>query len=162
MIILVVLQIASFVSLLIFSGEFSTIKRYAYNMVSEKTDNRTAYIENSLNKKTSLVYDSAESINAIVSNILKNDNKRITDIQRDKELNRKIISESAETIVSLLRRDMVNDAYIILDSGNLYNENGNEQLTGFYIRDNDPTENNTNDENTTTENTETPVENSEQ
>ncbi len=51
---LVALQLLVFVVVLLFSGEFSAIKRFSYNVLLEKTQNRAGYIENLLNRKPPL------------------------------------------------------------------------------------------------------------
>lgn len=145
MIVLVALQMISFFLVLTFSGEFSTIKKYAYDVLGEKTENRSGYIENVLNQKTALVYESSKDINDTVQKILYEDKKTISDIKRDKELNKKIIADSADALISLLRRDMVNDAFIILNTGSLYDDSENRKLTGLYIRDIDIKENDVSD-----------------
>ena len=63
--------------------------------------------------------------------------KKAVDIGMDKELDKKIIKESAESLIELVRVGSINDAFIILDSDGLYNENGAERKTGLYIRDTD-------------------------
>lgn len=138
MILLAFLQLAIFLSVLTFGGEFSVIKKYAYDLLTEKTDNRASYLENELNQKTSIVYETSEVINSKVQQVLKDNNKKISAIRHDKKLNQKIISETYDPLVTMLRRNNVNDAFIILDTGNLYmDKDGNNKLTGFYIRDND-------------------------
>lgn len=142
MILLSILQLLALVFTMFFSGEFSTIKKYAYNVLTEKTVNRANYIENALNQKTALVYETANEVNTVVEKILKESGKDISDIKTDKELNKQIISENADNIISLIRRNVVNDAYIILDSDFLYGErDGYPLLSGLYLRDSDVEEN---------------------
>lgn len=142
MIMLSILQLAVLVFIMFFSGEFSTIKKYAYNILAEKTENRANYIENALNQKTALVYETANEVNSTVEKILSESGKDISDIKTDKELDKLIISENADNIISLIRRNVVNDAYIILDSDFLFGErNGYPLLSGLYLRDNDVEEN---------------------
>lgn len=73
----------------------------------------------------------------MVSQILTDEKKEAADIGMDKELDKRIIKESAESLIELVRVGSINDAFIILDSDGLYNENGAEQKTGLYIRDTD-------------------------
>ena len=51
MIMLSLIQMSVFFTTLAVSGEFSYIKRYAYNMFTEKTMNRKNYVENMMNDK---------------------------------------------------------------------------------------------------------------
>lgn len=134
---LVALQLLVFVVVLLFSGEFSAIKRFSYNVLLEKTQNRAGYIENLLNRKTSLVHEKAGEVNRTVGRLLEREGKTVGEVRSDRELNKKIIAAAAESIVSLIRMDMANDAFLYLNTGNLYESDGVNRLTGFYIRDTD-------------------------
>ncbi len=137
MICLVFLQMLIFAIVLIVSGEFSYLKINAYNSISEKTENRKNYVESSLNQAMLDTRDTVTEISAMVSQILTDEKKEAADIGMDKELDKRIIKESAESLIELVRVGSINDAFIILDSDGLYNENGAEQKTGLYIRDTD-------------------------
>ncbi|MDE6594747.1 MAG: cell wall metabolism sensor histidine kinase WalK, partial [Oscillospiraceae bacterium] len=112
-------------------------RRYAYNMLIEKTQNRAAYIENFLNQRVMYVDSFAGEVNGIVENILKEEGKEPSAVKTDKELNKRILEDTAETVVSLLRRSGVNDAFIFLNTGELYMSDGVNKLAGFYVRDTD-------------------------
>ena len=122
MIALSVLQILIIVTVMSLNGEFSLIKRFSYNSLSEKTENRGGYVENILNRKTALVQEAAGEINAAVERLLAEEGLSIEAITRDKELNKRILSENTETVISLIRSDTVNDAFLLLNSGTLYGE----------------------------------------
>lgn len=141
MVMLSVLQLCCFIAVLIFGGEFSYIKQYGYNTLTEKTANRKNYVENMLTQKTAKVIETERDITGKVTDILNEENLTIEDIKTNKELNKKILSESAESLIYLLRTNQVNDAYIILDTGNLYNSDGNERAAGLYFRDLDLSDN---------------------
>lgn len=141
MICLVILQMLIFAIILVVSGEFSYLKINSYNSISEKTENRKNYVEGSLNQAMLNTKDTVKEIDAIVSQILAEENKTAADIAIDKELDKRIIKESANSLIGLVRKGSINDAFIILESDGLYNENGVEQKTGLYIRDTDVNEN---------------------
>lgn len=141
MLILVMLQLSIFLGVSLISGEFTYIRQYAYNMLVEKTENRRNYIENELQQKMALVVDTSNDINDTVESILKEENASIEDITTDKELNKKIFDQSVEKLIYLLRTDAVNDAFIVLDTGTLYNEDNISYRGGLMIRDLDPTNN---------------------
>ncbi len=145
MTVLSILQIVIIVVVMSLSGEFRYIKKFSYNSVSEKTENRRNYVENSMNSKTALVYEAAAVVNGITESILRDEGLTASAVRENKELNKKILSASADEIISLIRRDMVNDAFIILDSGELYNEGGRSNKTGLYFRDMDVNENSVED-----------------
>ncbi|MCM1568610.1 MAG: response regulator [Roseburia sp.] len=145
MIILALLQICIYAGLLVLSGGFSYIKSYSYNLLSEKTGNRKNFIENAFNQKTALVYETAKEVNEITERLLKETNVEASAIREDKELNKRILAECSESLISLIRRNMVNDAFIILDSGTLYDEGETLRRTGLYLRDTDVEENSVSD-----------------
>ncbi|MGN1411846.1 MAG: EAL domain-containing protein [Oscillospiraceae bacterium] len=138
MLILVIIQLITFVTVTFVSGEFSYVKDYAFDNLSEKTENRKNYIENNLQQKTNFVVETANDINLIVTDILSKNNASIDDITSNKDLNKQIIEASAENLIYLLRRDMVNDVFIILETDNLYKVGNYTTRTGMYIRDFDP------------------------
>lgn len=141
MICLVILQMLIFAIVLVVSGEFSYLKINSYNSISEKTENRKNYVESSLNQAMLNTNDTVKEINGIVSQILAEEKKTAADIAMDKELDKRIIKESADSLIGLVRKGSINDAFIILESDGLYNEDGAEQKTGLYIRDTDVNEN---------------------
>ncbi len=145
MIVLSMLQVVIIVAALGLSGEFSNIKRFSYNSLSEKTENRRNYVENALNQKTSLVYETANEIGSIVGTILDEEGLTAAAVKENRELNRRILSETAKSLISLIRRDMVNDAFIILDTGDLYNKDDTVNMAGLYLRDTDTNDNSASD-----------------
>lgn len=142
MVFLVLLQLFTLITVLTVGGEFSYIKNYAYSNLIEKTTNRKNYVENMFNQKTSLVCETASEINNITFEVLKEKNMTIQDIDKEKELSQQILSDSFESLVYLLRRNMVNDAFIILDTGSLYSTGSVQKKAGLYIRDIDTSDNN--------------------
>lgn len=141
MIVITLLQLLGFISVLFFGGEFSYIRKYAYNNFTEQNINRKTYIENQLNQKTATVNSAGEEISGIISSTIKEKSLSSNALRLDKDLNSSIISESANILLSLLRQNMVNDVYMIIDSGELFNTDDEKRLSGIYIRDIDPSEN---------------------
>ncbi len=141
MICLAFLQILIFAFILITSGEFSYLKKFSYNALSEKTENRKNYIESSLNQVMANTIDTSKEVKTIVSDILENEKKEASCIATDKDLDKKIITESAECLIDLIRKGSVNDAFILLDSEGLYDTDGKSKIAGIYIRDMDVNEN---------------------
>ncbi len=141
MALLAILQFLIFFTAMIIGGVFSETRMYAYNSLSEKTQNRSSYIENSLNQCTSYISGYADEVNSIVKGILEDEGKQVSDIRSDKALNKRILSAVAAQVVSLGRSSAVNDAFVYLNTGDLYEFEGVDKLTGFYIRDIDATSN---------------------
>lgn len=135
MILLSLLQLGTFFGVLFVSGEFTLLKRYAYNMFTEKTENRKNYVESMLTGKMAPVYETAADISRRVDDLLEEKGMSAADISADKALNKEIISLSAESLIELLRQDAVNDVFIILDAGTMYDTADSDKNTGLYIRD---------------------------
>ena len=145
MILLGLLEVTIFGIRMLASGELSYIRKYCYNFLTEKTENRASYVENTLTQKTSLVYEAALKINDITESYLDENGLSPDALKTDKNVNKEISARSAETLISLIRRDMVNDAFIILDTGELYSSDKGEVRAGIYLRDTDVYTNSTND-----------------
>ncbi len=142
MFIITILQLFIFLSVLLFGGEFSYIKRYAYNAFVEKNANRKSYIENMLTQKMTAANSSAIEIAELVDGMLSERSLNARDMRSSKELNTDVLSETSDILLSLLRQNQVNDVYMIIDSGELYSSRTQKKLSGIYIRDIDPRENN--------------------
>lgn len=140
MILITVFQLVVFIGFFVFSGEFTYIRKYAYDSFSEKNANRKSYIENLFNQKNENVYNSALEINDMVRKVLNENDADIGDIKTDKELNRAVLSKVSPILIQMLRQSQVNDAFVILDSGELYYQDGSQDKSVIYIRDNDPTQ----------------------
>ncbi|MCH5287471.1 MAG: GGDEF and EAL domain-containing protein [Christensenellaceae bacterium] len=135
----VVFQVLTYSAVLIFGGEFRNIREYAYSTLVEKTEYRSSYIRNELRGKPILVQEYAEQINSMVAGILEERGASIADVQTDKELDSAILESSVSIVTSLLRRSLVNDAYLILETGSLYaDEGGANARAALYLRDLDP------------------------
>lgn len=117
MIALSVLQILMIVAIMSLNGEFALIKKFSYNSLSEKTENRGGYVENILSRKTAMVYEAAEEINAAVGQILAEEGLSAAAVSEDRELNKRILSGSVGVLIDLIRRDAVNDAFCFLTAG---------------------------------------------
>lgn len=136
MILLVVLQLLTFFAIMFVGGEFSYVEQYAYNTLLEKTQNRKNYIESELQQKMPLVQDYAEKIDTLISDILVEQGASISDLQTHKELNRLIMEDSVDSLVTLLRSGRANGVYLILDTGSLYSSSdGTDAKAALYLRD---------------------------
>ncbi len=137
MALLALLQLMVFFAAVMIGGMFSQTRRYAYNILNEKTQNRSAYIENFLNQRISYIGNYADEVNTVVKGVLAKEGKSASDILTDKALNKRILGDTASLVVSLCRSSSVNDAFIYLNTGSLYEADGVNKLAGFYIRDTD-------------------------
>ena len=131
----VIFQLLTFFAVLVFGGEFSNIRGYAYSTLVEKTENRGNYIQNELREKPAVVQEYAQQVNSIVAELLEERGASIADLQTDKELNRSIMESCVDTIQGLLQRSAANDAYLILETGDLYaDEGGGNAKAALYLR----------------------------
>ncbi len=137
MVLLSAFQLLSFLAMMFISGEFSLTRRFAYSFLTEKTSNRASYVENYLNQRITHVESYAAEINRITAAVLTDENTNVSAILTDKNINKRLLSEYAERIVALCRSSAVNDAFIYLNTGDLYDSAGVHKLTGFYVRDMD-------------------------
>lgn len=145
MITLVFLQMIIYSVLFVLNNGFSYLKRDAYKMICEKTENRKSYVENMLTQKTPLVYETAKEIQEITDEVVEKRGKSIKMLKTDPEISKQIVSSSVEKLIFLLRRNRVNDVFLILDSGELYDSGENLYRPGIYLRDIDINENNVTD-----------------
>lgn len=145
MMLLGILEVTIFAAIMAASGELGYIRKYSYNLLSEKTENRARYVENMLFQKTPLVYETAKEINGITEGYLSENGLELSSIKDDKSVSREMLALYADSLVSLIRRDMVNDAYIILDTGALYDTDTDTVRAGLYLRDTDIYTNSTTD-----------------
>ena len=134
---LLLFQLMLLFAILGFGGVLSYVRQYAYNTLAEKTENRTNFVGSKWQEKMASVLESAEKINQTVDELLAEKGVLISDIQKDSELNNSILEASVESVVELLRRSTANDAYLILDTGSLYSEDGsyNSAKAALYLRD---------------------------
>ena len=134
-----VFQLLTFFITMAVGGEFRDIKQYAYSTLVEKTENRYNYLRSELMQMPTIVQEYSEQLGGLVSGILEENGATVAEIQTDKELNRLIIESSVETISNLLRRSRANDAYLILETGDLYaDESAKTAKAALYLRDVDP------------------------
>lgn len=137
MMILSVLQTATLFGTLYMSGEFTSIRQYAYDILIEKTENRKNYIESMFLRNVPDVYQTEVTVNNKIKQILYENEQSISELATDKDLNKKIISEAAQDLIYLLRVSGANDAFLILDTGDLYKRDGMNNKSCVYIRDMD-------------------------
>ena len=135
----VILQLVTFFAILALVGEFGNIRQYAYSTLEEKTANRRNYVQTQLQGSPTVVQEYSAQINSLVAGILEEKHATIAQVQTDRDLDRDILEASVDTMVELMRRASVNDAYLILESGELYADQGfGDAKAALYLRDLDP------------------------
>ena len=139
----VMLQLFTYTAVLIYGGEFRDLREYSYNSLVEKTESGGAYVRNELWERSAAVQEYAKRLDSVVSDILTQRGASAADLRRDRALSESVMEASADVVASLLRGAAVNDAYFILDTGELYAGDG-AAMACVYLRDSDA---NTNTEN---------------
>ena len=138
----VIIQLFTFLITMAIGGEFRDIKQYANNTLVEKTENRCNYIRTDLQEKPAMVQEYSEQINTLVAGILAENGATISQLRTNKALNQSIIESSVEIVSNLMRRSLANDAYLILETGDLYADevDGGKGIAkaALYLRDVDP------------------------
>ena len=86
MILLGLLEVTIFGIIMLASGELSYIRKYCYNLLTEKTENRASYVENTLAQKTPLVYEAALKINEITESYLDESGLSLDALKTDKKV----------------------------------------------------------------------------
>lgn len=135
----IICQLLVSTAVLIFGGEFRDLKEYSYNTFVEKTENYSAHIQNELQERAITVQEYAEQINGIVNRILSERGASIADLQKNKDLDYAVIESSFNIVSSLLQAGKANDAYLILETGDLYaDEGGRGAKAALYLQGVDP------------------------
>lgn len=130
--IIVLCQTLFFVLALVSGGIFKHVDNNAYETLSERTRTRKNYLQSSMLEWA--VTDSvAEEFNAIVKGILDKNSMSIASLDKEKKLSNEILSETFDPLTALLRKNSVNDAFLILETGQLYGA----QKACTHIRDYD-------------------------
>ena len=140
MLLLVVLQIVTFFVILYFGGAFTYVRRYAYNTLIEKTENRKNFIEVELQQKVPFVQEYSAQIGARIQSLLAQRALNISALQEQRVINQHIMENIAEDLIELLRVSQANDVFLILDTGELYAGDGGglTATAALYFRDLDP------------------------
>ena len=130
----VIFQLFTFLAVLIFGGEFRYLRENSYNTLAEKTETHSAYIQNELKKKSAVVQEYANQLNSVTNDILKERGGSVDDLKTNKELSSGIIGSSAEIVSSLLQTAAADEAYLILDTAELYAEgNSDTDKAALYL-----------------------------
>ncbi len=140
MVLLSILQLCTFLGVMIFGGEFTLVRKYAYSLLVEKTENRKNYIESQMDSCLSPVYETNQEISAITENLLSERECGIDALSTDKSFSNDLIVQSTESLIYLMRVTAANDAFLILDTGELYGAEETSRKAGIYIRDMDTTD----------------------
>ncbi|MEG1878071.1 MAG: EAL domain-containing protein [Pseudoflavonifractor sp.] len=115
-------------------GTIRQTQETAFDILSERTENRTLDLENDMLQRWSHVEEGKSDVLKTIARVLKEQDATIDDLLRDSDLSRRVLGDAADSIVDMLRRNSVTGAFLVLE-----NSIGDRQgYPGLYIRDYDP------------------------
>ncbi len=132
---LAILLIQSLLYLSVFSGGgiLDETEDNAFSILMERTANRKLYLENEMVQRWSNMKEGKSDLMAAVASVLEEQGRGISSLGTDPALCQEILSRSGQSLVSLLRRNGVTGAFVILNCPTAL-----EEYPGVYIRDYDP------------------------
>lgn len=136
MIIVMLIQAFIFGGSIFWGGMFSQLEDNSYNLLEVSVTNRKEYFEGFMTERWSNLSEQVDSINEKVKARLSNDFDRLLDIN----LASAVLNDCIEPTLSILERNFVTGAFVILMGENLgapQGKNANERF-GLYVRDANP------------------------
>nr|WP_173023451.1 MULTISPECIES: EAL domain-containing protein [unclassified Pseudoflavonifractor] len=132
---LAVLLIQLLIYLIVFfkGGILEQTEDNAFYILSERTANRKVYLENDMVSRWSNLAEGESEVLTAVSAVLERHGVGIEALMTDQALCQEVVASTADDIVSMLRRNGVTGAFLVLDC-----PGENEARPGVYIRDYDP------------------------
>ncbi|MGE4548564.1 MAG: diguanylate cyclase, partial [Intestinibacillus sp.] len=139
--ILAILIVQALLYFLVFmqGNVLSRMDQNAYEILNERTINRKLYVESEMIHRWSNVEESEAAVLDQIAQTLSREGRTYTDIAGDAALNQRIVADVAPDIIYLLRRNLSTGAFLILDGPGLASDPTGTTRAGFYIRDLDPT-----------------------
>lgn len=150
LLLLVILQVAVLTGLLFGGGVMKRLNQNSVDIINERVINRKNYIEDEMLKRWSNLDSALNTINQSAEKIKKQDPQGFQKIQGKNSTSTKLLDESTQELISLIRQNMVTGAFIVLNTDDLSadkKEGKYQDKQGVCIRDYDPvaspSENNT-------------------
>jgi diguanylate cyclase (GGDEF)-like protein len=134
MVIIVIVQVVLFVSAILFSGIIKILKDNSFNILNQKIQSKSNYLQNEMIQHWSNVSESESVINASILQKMENKGVTVKDLDKDTQFTKELLSEVSNDVIFMLRKNYVTGAFLILD-------NNSEEKTGLYFRDLDPNSN---------------------
>lgn len=134
MIIIVIVQVALFVSTIFSSGIIEILKDNSFNILNQKIQSRSNYLQNEMIQHWSNVSDSESIINSAILKKLESKGLTVKDLDDNIQLTNELLNEVSSDVIFMLRKNYVTGAFLILN-------NSSEEKTGVYFRDLDPNSN---------------------
>lgn len=135
--IIIIIQTIFYTLLLFKGGLIENIIKNSYDIFQERTVNRAIYMETTLTHNYPSLLEAEQKILNKMSLVLAQENKTYQDLKMDTDLNKKLITETAKEIISILRNTGATGAFLVLDGIAVQDTTINSRA-GFYVRDLDP------------------------
>ncbi len=119
---------------IILGGTIEKLNHNAFDILNGQVINRRNYLESEMLGRWSNLDPAAADISAIFE---RNQDGKKEDFA-DGIYQNKVLSQSSDKLIRLLRRNLVTGVFLILTDGESYNEEGHLQKRALYIRDMDP------------------------
>lgn len=137
---MIVALLVVMVGAIYYGGIMRQIDENALDLLSEQVKNRKSYLENSMVSTWSNVSITVDEINRTVEALRKTNQIDLSRLESDKQSYQAVLRETADDLVSLMRRNSVTGAYIVLSVGEI-DLDAPEDKKGLYLRDLDPASN---------------------
>jgi len=134
MIVIVIIQVALFVSTIFSSGIIEILKDNSFNIFNQKIESRSNYLQNEMIQRWSNVSESESIINSAISKKLESKGLTVKHLDNNLQLTNELLNEVSSDVIFMLRKNYVTGAFLILN-------NASEEKTGLYFRDLDPNSN---------------------
>lgn len=130
---LVIMMAMVSASFLVFGGVFTESDENSENSFNEKNVTRKNIVENLMISKWSAIDNTSSAIDRVAKKCAEDRKGSLSElVSSDKEMSSQLLSESFDLLVGTLRSNDVNEAFIILESGGLYDDGKSACL---YLRD---------------------------
>ena len=127
------LQLSVNLLVLLRGGVISETERNSFYILGERAANRAVYLETDMVQRWSNTREGESDVLRAVSAALAETGAGVEALGTDSELCQRIVSAAAPDIISMLRRNGVTGAFLVLDC-----PGAEGAYPGFYVRDYDP------------------------
>lgn len=134
MISIVLIQVALFVIAIFSSGIIQILKDNSFNILNQKIESRSNYLQNEILQHWSNIGESESVINSTILQKLESRGLTTQDLGNNGKLATELVNDISSDVIFMLRKNYVTGAFLILDSNS-------EEKTGVYFRDLDPNSN---------------------
>ena len=130
MIIILVLQVALFISAILSSGIIKIMNDNSFNILNQKVELRNNYLKNEMLNHWSNIDRYENKINNTILESLKAKGLTVNDLENNTELTNELLGNVSNNLIAMLRKNYVTGAFLIF--------NNKDEKNGLYFRDLDP------------------------